>query len=126
MYSELGERFEEKLLNVASRCVNSTIKILEYSYTGLDSLEIFLPEGGSLVQDYVTSNTYSVLVGMKANDLEGWKGAYTTNNLYSKVLKASQIDHDKAGHYSQYQIRDGLVHFEDWNGNFRLCVPESL
>src|SRR6202050_2172597 len=26
----------------------------------------------------------------------------------------------------QYQIRDGLVYFEDWNGNFRLCVPESL
>ena len=69
MYSELGEKFEEKLLNVTSKCVNSTIKIPEYSYTASDSLEIFLPEGRSLVQDYVTSNTYSVLVRMNADDL---------------------------------------------------------
>src|ERR1700688_3020340 len=78
-----------------------------------DGLEIPLPEGGNLVQNYVTSSTYSVLVRMNADDLEDWKKAYTTDNLYSKVLKASQIDNDEAGHYTQYQIRDGLVYFED-------------
>ena len=72
------------------------------------------------------SSTYSILVGMNANDLEDWKKTYTTDNLYSKVLRASLTDHNKAGHYTQYQIRDGLVYFEDWNGNFWLCVPESL
>jgi hypothetical protein len=40
MYSELGEKFEEKLLNVTSKCVNSTIKTAKYSHTALDSLEI--------------------------------------------------------------------------------------
>jgi hypothetical protein len=72
------------------------------------------------------SSTYSVLVGMNANDLKDWKRAYTTDNLYSKVLRASQIDNDDAGQYTQYQIQDGLLYFEDWNGNFRLCIPESL
>ena len=40
MYSEFGEKFEEKLLNVTSKCVNSTIKTAKYSHTALDSLEI--------------------------------------------------------------------------------------
>src|ERR1700683_4485913 len=126
MYSELGEKFEEKLLNVASKFVNSATEVPEYAYTALDSLEILLPEGGSLVQDYATSSAYSILVGMNTDDLEGWKKAYIADNLYSKVLKASQFDNNEVGHYTQYQIRDGLVYFEDWNGNFRLCIPESL
>src|ERR1700677_2853748 len=37
LYSELGEKFEEKLLNITSKFVNSTTKIPEYSYTALDS-----------------------------------------------------------------------------------------
>src|ERR1700683_2460655 len=126
MYSELGEKFKETLLNITSKFVNSATRIPDYSYTALDSLEIPLPEGGSLVQDYVMSSTYSILVGMNADDLEDWKKAYTTDNLYSKVLQASLTDHNEAGHYTQYQIRDGLVYFEDWNGNFQLCIPESL
>src|SRR6202050_3878877 len=114
MYNELGEKFKEKLLNVISKFVNSTTEIPEYAYTASDSLEILLPEGGNVVQDYVMSSTYSILVRMNANDLEGWKRAYTTDNLYSKVLRASQIGHNEAGHYTPYQIRNGLVYFEDW------------
>src|SRR6202453_4174920 len=45
MYSKLEEKFEEKMLNVASKFVNSTAEIPEYSYTASDSLEIPLPEG---------------------------------------------------------------------------------
>jgi hypothetical protein len=126
MYDELGDKFKEKLLNVASKFVNPTTETPEYSCTVLDDLEIPLPEGGNLVQNYVTSSTYSVLVGMNTDDLKDWKRAYTTDNLYSKALRASQINNDEVGHYMQYQIRDGLAYFEDWNGNFRLCIPESL
>ena len=104
MYDELGDKFEEKLLNVASKFVKTTAKTPEYPCTVSDGLEIPLPEGGNLVQNYVTSSTYSVLVGMNTDDLEDWKKAYTTDNLYSKVLKASQIDNDETGHYMQYQI----------------------
>jgi len=104
MYDELGDKFEEKLLNVASKFVNATTKTPEYSCTVSDGLEIPLPQGGNLVQNYATSSAYSVLVRMNTDDWEDWKKAYTTDNLYSKVLKASQIDNDEAGHYTQYQI----------------------
>ena len=64
MYSELGEKFKEKFLNVASKYVNSNHNLPDYSHLTQDNIELILPEGESLVQDYATSNTYSVLVGM--------------------------------------------------------------
>ena len=45
MYSKLGEKFKEKLLNVALKFVNSTTEIPEYTDIALDSLEILLPKG---------------------------------------------------------------------------------
>jgi hypothetical protein len=63
---------------------------------------------------------------MSSNELEEWKTAYMEDKLYSKILRVSQVDNDKEGNYPQYQIRNGLIYFEDWNGNFRLCVPDSL
>ena len=70
MYSELGEKSEEKLLNVASKYINSNHNLSNYSHLAQGSLELILPEGESLVQDYATSNTYSVLVGMNNEGLE--------------------------------------------------------
>jgi hypothetical protein len=68
--SKLGEKFEEKLLNFASKYVNSNQNLPDYSHLTQDSLELMLPQGESLVQDYATSNTYSVLVGMDNEGLE--------------------------------------------------------
>jgi hypothetical protein len=88
MYRDLGEKFEEKLLNVASKYVNSNQNLPNYSHLTQDGLELILPEGESLVQDYATSNTYSVLVGMDNEGFEFWKKGYATDQFYSKVLNA--------------------------------------
>jgi len=104
IYSELGEKFEERLLNVASKCINSISEIPDYSPIAKDSLEIMFSEGEYLVQDYPTSNTYSILVGMSSNELEEWKRAYMNDKFCSKILKASQIDNNEEGNYPQYQI----------------------
>ena len=126
MYSELGEKFEEKLLKVASKYINSNQNLPDYSHLAQDSLKLILPEGESLVQDYATSNTYSVLVGMDNEGLEFWKKGYATNQLYSKVLNTFQVNDDKDGNYPQYQLIEGLISFKDWNGNLQLCVTDSL
>jgi len=97
MYTELGGNFEEKLLNVASKCVNTPSEIPDYSYTAENGLELNLPKGECLRQNYTTSNTYSVLVGMSSNELEEWKKAYMQDKLYSKILKVSQADNDEEG-----------------------------
>ena len=88
MYSELEEKFEEKLLNVASKYINSNYNLPDYSHLTQDGLELILPKGESLVQDCATSNTYSVLVRMDNEGLESWKKGYITDQFYPKVLNA--------------------------------------
>src|ERR1700692_3873848 len=127
MYSELGEKFEEKLLSMVSDFVASeTLEEPDYSFISLNSLEICLPSGHEFTLNHVSSNSYSVLVGMKFDELNIWKTAYALDTIFSKVLKASITNNDEEGNYPQYQIHDGLVYFEDWNGNFRFCIPDSL
>ena len=63
---------------------------------------------------------------MQSDELNIWKKAYSTDALFSKVLKASIMDNDEEGNHPQHQIHDRLVYLKDWNVNFRLCVPDSL
>jgi hypothetical protein len=83
----------------------------DYSYISSDSLEICLPSEHELTLDHVSSNCYSVLVGMPSNKLNTWKKAYSTDALFSKALRASVMDNDEDGNYPQYQICDGLIYF---------------
>ena len=117
MDGELGERFEESLLNIASKYINSNQNLPNYSHLAQNSLELMLPKGESLVQDYATSTTYSVLVGMDNEGLESGKRNCATDQFYSKVLNTFQVNDDKDGNYPQYQLIEGLIYFEDWNGN---------
>ena len=63
---------------------------------------------------------------MDNKELESWKKGYITDQFFSKVLNAFRINDDKDRNYPQYQVIDGLIYFKDWNGNLRLCVPDSL
>ena len=104
MYGELGERFEEKLLNVSSKYINSNQNLPDYSHLTQNGLKLMLPEGESLVQDYATSNTYSVLVEMNNKGLETWKETYATDQFYSKVLNTFIIHSDRSEeHTSELQ-----------------------
>jgi hypothetical protein len=80
-------------------------------------LELIPLEGESPVQDYATSNTYSVLIGIDNEELESWKKGYITDKFYSKVLNTFRVNDDKDGNYPQYQMIEGLSYFKDWNGN---------
>jgi hypothetical protein len=84
----------------------------DYSYIAPDPLEISLPSGHELKLDHIFSNSYSVLVGMQSNKVNAWKNAYSTDALFSKVLRASVTDNNEVGNYPQYQICDKLQRFK--------------
>ena len=98
----------------------------DYFFISPNSLEIYLPSGHELTLNHVSLNSYSILVRMQSKELNTWKMAYPLDAIFSKVLKASITDNDKEGNHPQYQIHDRLIYFKDWNGNFRLCKPDSL
>src|ERR1700720_2655344 len=100
--------------------VNGTI---DYKFIAKESIYIPISDSEDLVQDYETSNTYSIHVGLSLEDLERWKKGYLSDKLFSGIIRKSEEIKDL---YPQYQILRELIYFEDWNGNLRLCVPESL
>ena len=55
--------------------------------------------------------------------MEKWKKGYLSDKLFSRIIREGE---EIRNLFPQYQILRELIHFEDWNGNLRLCVPESL
>jgi hypothetical protein len=68
-----------------------------------------------------------VLVGLSPDEVDAWTKAYTSDALFAEVLEASQEDQESQAKYSQYLVKpNGLIYFEDRNGNERLCVRVSV
>ena len=60
-----------------------------------------------------------------SEELNKWKEASVKDLLLSEILRTDEEKIDNK--YSEYQVKqNGLVYFEDWNGNLRLVIPESL
>jgi len=84
MYQELGAKFEEKLLKVAANFAMTEVEeIPDYVYSGSQPLDVFLPGGQIIHQNYYSSTAYSVLVGMAEEEIAAWKGAYASDKLFS-------------------------------------------
>jgi hypothetical protein len=126
MYTALGSQFEEKLLKVASNFVTQQLReSTDNSKIVSDTLEIILPDDSTISPEYYTTEAYSTHISITAEELNKWKEASGKDPLLSEILRTDEERVDDK--YSQYQVKeDGLVYFEDWNGNLRLVVPESL
>jgi len=78
---------------------------------------------------YITSNTYSVIVGLSPDELNKWKEGYQADSHFKKILEQWKEEERKnvQPFYPQYiHGSDGLIYFENWDGNKRICVPETL
>ena len=128
MYSELGPWFEEKLLTVALRFVSALDSLDQDSHAfSLPHVMVDLPDCLSLPVNYQTSSSYSVLVSISNDERFCWTEGYSKDSHFSKVLQGWKESNWSNPHYPQYHYsNDGLVYFEDWHGNNKLCVPESL
>jgi len=127
MFSELGSRFKEHLLQVANNYVTS-LEEMEDSQVSVDPI-ILSSEGNLDVEvSYVSSSSYSILVGISDEELLTWKEGYAQDphffNLLFSLQKETKWNNPT---FPQYHYgENGLIYFEDWNGNNKLCVPKDL
>ena len=78
---------------------------------------------------YSTSRAYSIIVKLSQDELDKWGEGYRTDSHFKKVLEQWEIEKKKniQPFYPQYvHGSDGLIYFENWDGNKRICVPENL
>jgi hypothetical protein len=87
MYAELGERFKGKLLTVATQFVKIEEEALTENFWS-DMAPITLDlESDTISLPYITSNAYSVLVGISPSEISEWTLAYKHDLHFSAVLK---------------------------------------
>jgi hypothetical protein len=117
MYKSLGERFEEKLLTVASNYAN--IKQLSDTDEANFSISYSIKDM-DISLNYHTSRSYSIIVNWNKKEKEEWILAYHNDSHFSKVIK------DRINFPQYHFAEDGLLYFQDNQGNMRLCVPQSF
>lgn len=127
MFEELGQRFEEKLLTVAAKHVCSEFES-EHCSKNLGDCELDLEDGSTLQIPYAAAQNYSILIGVSPQELAEWSSGYLEDQHFSRVLKGWKREKDWVNPiFPQYHYSEsGLIYFEDWQGNNRLCVPSNL
>ena len=126
MYEELGPRFEEKLLTVASHYLDSEMD--DWPDLNATTFTVSHPHLISSHDSHHTSSSYNVLVSISPEDLEKWRTGYDNDPAFQSIISDLRKEkHWIHPRHPQYHYSDdGLLYFEDWNGNNRLCVPSSL
>lgn len=126
MYEELGPRFEERLLTVASHYLDSEMDDpSDLNATTFAVLHLHLINSHEF---HHTSSSYNVLVSISPEDLEKWQTSYDSNPVFQSIISDLQKEkHWIHPRHPQYHYSDDrLLYFKDWNGNNRLCVPSSM
>ncbi len=129
MFDEISDNFERKLLNVSSGYVRQMEEDYESCLnTEVNNIDIPISEVRSVQTQYVTASTYTTLIHLPEDEVEKWKAAYLDDPTFSKVIENKQDEKDiRIPQDPQYHYADnGMLYFEDWRGNNRLCVPKSL
>lgn len=112
MYVELGDRFKEKLLRMASKHTQA-ITDEEVAPTPLeleDSIED--PDPEVVPRTYATSAQHALLINYQESELKRWTSGYQDDPHFKEVLKGlkSTTDWAKPDH-SQYFLRDDGLRF---------------
>ena len=127
MFSELGSRFEERLLKVAGDYVTTLEDTGDFQVT-VDPVTMDSDEDLSIEVSYVSSSSFSILVGIDDDELTSWTQGYASDpyfsNLLSNLRRESKWNNPSSPQY--HYGENGLIYFEDWNGNNKLCVPKTL
>ena len=124
LYKEIGDRFEEKALTVASAHVIANLN--EFDQSNIIEEVINATEQDDLI-DYVTAKTCSITISISPEEVNRFINAYSKDDHFKKVIEDLSKPHDTMNPpHSQYKIGDnGLVYFNR-EDNFKLCVPKDL
>jgi hypothetical protein len=127
LYQEIGDKFEEKVLKVASAHLATNLS----PPTNLvnHSVETNSPSGRHQhTVSYSTAKSFSLTVTISSEEISRFSTALSKDDYFSKVLDAISKTEDPLNPpYPQYVVGDnGLLYFSDWAVNLRLCVPKSL
>jgi hypothetical protein len=129
IYNQLTDQLEAKVLSIASTFQHEEEKEDTAFETEVELEDFALDEqNSSLKVPCAISRNYSISIHIDSEEIQEWSKAYSADSYFSKVIESLREEPNPLNpQYPQYFLSDeGLLYFEDWEGNNRLCVPTSL
>ncbi|QRW17991.1 Retrovirus-related Pol polyprotein from transposon [Rhizoctonia solani] len=122
LYKEINERFEEKLLRVASAFTQS-YKI----GNSQKPIKKWIPTPAEAIS-YQTTTSYSVEISINSEEITRFIEAYKKDSHFKQVMEEFKSHHNPLNPpFHQYQIGDnGLIYFIDSQEKYWPCVPRDL
>jgi hypothetical protein len=129
LYEQLSEEFEAQLFHLAAGHQYSEEEMDSSFYTKIptevhnnvkeDTEETEVP--------YSTSRNYSLSVHINPEETKRWSQAYETDYYFKRIIEQLREEDLLNPRYPQFYLSStGLLYFEDWQGNMRLCVPKDV
>lgn len=129
-YESLGERFEHKLLRVATNHIHQEIATAEAIERHDTEISVYEDSEGAISTQlgYTTSRSYNVVIGLEETERARWKKEYQEDPFMKKIERELGQEEGRNRTISdRFRKReDGLLMFTDNEGNTRLCVPKGL
>ena len=125
-YSQISDKFESRVLTLAAE-VQTRDESIDSSVSTSVEMDI-VGQGTSIDFDYQTSSSYNLSVHIAPEEINRWKEAYLKDAHVCAIIQ--EMKDEPNLHNPKYPLHflsdDGLLFWEDWQGNMRLYVPKDL
>ena len=76
---------------------------------------------------YVTAKNYNLAIGLAKDEIQKIVEGYPKDTYFSRILSELRQESNWISPKQPlfFENDDGLLYFGDWNGNHRLCIPQS-
>ena len=129
LYDQLSNQFEAKVLHLASNFQHAEEDISS-NFTTEVPIQSDVPseeESQDITMPYSTSRNHSLTVHFDPEETKEWVNAYLEDPYFQRIIESLKSEDNLLNpRYPQFFSSDqGMLYFEDWEGNMRLCVPHS-
>ena len=125
LYKEIGDQFEAKVLAVAAVHARKNLRLKgNIRRITTHTRNTTVSQGN--FEDHICVQS-TLTISMDSKEFVKFLDAYKDEDHFRQVLEAIQETKDSMNPpYPQCQVGDnGLLYFQDLNGNQRLCIPKA-
>lgn len=125
LYKEMQPHFEAQTLKLAAEFEECNLEIEPLAFETI--LELDAENGQGLTLDYKTAKNYNQVASIAPEELKAFAQGYYSDSYFKNIRAGLREEKNwiATAHPRFTEDDDGLLYFEDWNGNLRLCIPKN-
>ena len=126
LYSEISPQFEARTSQLMATSEEENSLILPEAFTTFIETESSLAE--TITLPYVAAKNHNMVIALAKDEIQKIVEGYSKDPYFSRILSKLRQESNWISPKQPlfFENDDGLLYFEDWNGNHRLCYENWL